>query len=148
MRLRCAATLEPLHTVTGSSVARIGVIANVHNADTCISKLLRRDAFYSMWRSRTVPCPRGSGNPACETVLLHHEQFKIPENLARFAVKAGMGGFVKKMGPAVVAFVAARRLHTDPVSVAALARLRRCGRHCQLHVCLTLTSWCLHCPAF
>jgi hypothetical protein len=75
---------------------------------------VRMDVFYSMWRSRTVPCPRGSGRPACETVLLHHEQFKIPENLARFAVKAGMGGFVKKMGPAVVAFVSSRRQHTDP----------------------------------
>lgn len=68
-----------------------------------------------MWRSRTVPCPRGTGRPACETVLLHHEQFKIPENLARFAVKAGMGGFVKKMGPAVRAFVDARRTRVDPV---------------------------------
>ena len=48
-------------------------------------------------------------------VLLHHEQFKIPENLARFAVKAGMGGFVKKMGPAVVNFVANRRQRVDPV---------------------------------
>ena len=48
-------------------------------------------------------------------MLLHHEQFKIPENLARFAVKAGMGGFVKKMGPAVVNFVANRRQRVDPV---------------------------------
>lgn len=68
-----------------------------------------------MWRSRTVPCPRGSGRPACETVLLHHEQFKIPENLARFAVKAGMAGFVKKMGPAVSKFVVDRRATCDPV---------------------------------
>ena len=53
-------------------------------------------------------------------VLLHHEQFKIPENLARFAVKAGMGGFVKKMGPAVVNFVANRRQRVDPVRTACL----------------------------
>lgn len=39
------------------------------------------DEFYSMWRSRTVDCPWGSGRPAVETLLLHHEQFKIPENL-------------------------------------------------------------------
>lgn len=49
-------------------------------------------------------------------MLLHHEQFKIPENLARFAVKAGMGGFIKKLGPAVTDFVAQRRLRVDPVS--------------------------------
>lgn len=47
--------------------------------------------------------------PACETLLLHREDFKIPENLARFAVKAGMAGFVKKMAPAVRAFVKERR---------------------------------------
>jgi hypothetical protein len=63
-----------------------------------------------------VPCPRGTDKPACETVLLHHEQFKIPEHLARFAIKAGMGGFVKKMGPAVRAFVDARRERADAVS--------------------------------
>jgi hypothetical protein len=76
--------------------------------------VVRMDVFYSMWRSRTVPCPRGSGRPACETVLLHHEQFKIPENLARFAVKAGMAGFVKKMGPAVAKFVTDRRIAVEP----------------------------------
>ncbi len=73
------------------------------------------DVYYSMWRSRTVPSPDGSGRPSCETVLLHHEGFKIPENLARFAVRHGMTGFVKKMGPAVVAFVAERRARVGPV---------------------------------
>ena len=37
----------------------------------------------SHWRSRTVPCPHGSGRPACETVLLHFEDFRINERLAR-----------------------------------------------------------------
>ena len=73
------------------------------------------DVFWSMWRSRTIPCPHGSGRPACETVLIHHEQFKIPENLARFAVRHGMSGFVKKMGPAVCEFVADRRKRVAPV---------------------------------
>jgi hypothetical protein len=73
------------------------------------------DVFWSMWRSRTIPCPHGSGRPACETVLLHHEQFKIPENLARFAVRHGMTGFVKKMGPAVEEFVNERRKRVSPV---------------------------------
>lgn len=63
--------------------------------------------------SRTIPSP--SGRPACETVLLHREDFKIPENLARFAVKHGMAGFVKKMGNGVSVFVAQRRQHADMV---------------------------------
>ena len=67
------------------------------------------DVFYSMWRSRTVACPWGSDKPAVETVLLHHEQFKIPENLSRFAVRHGMWGFVRKMSQTVPSFVAARR---------------------------------------
>lgn len=67
------------------------------------------DVFWSMWRSRDVPDPWGADTPACETVLLHHEQFKIPENLARFAVKHGMWGFVKKLASTVPLYVEARR---------------------------------------
>ncbi|KAK9816837.1 hypothetical protein WJX72_005705 [[Myrmecia] bisecta] len=77
-------------------------------------QIVRMDTFYSMWRSRTIPCPKGSGRPACETVLLHMEQFKIPENLARFTVRHGMTGFVKKMGPAVIDFVTERRQRVAP----------------------------------
>ena len=78
-------------------------------------ELVRMDVFYSMWRSRTIPDPKGSDKPACETVLLHHEAFKIAENLARFAVKTGMAGFVKKMGPDVRSFVENRRSRVGPV---------------------------------
>ena len=80
-----------------------------------ISGIVRMDVFYSMWRSRTIPDPKDPSRPACETVLLHHEQFKIPENLSRFAVRHGMAGFVKKMAPAVKTFVAARRERVDAV---------------------------------
>lgn len=31
-------------------------------------------AVWSMWKCRTVPCPWGTGKPACETILLHHDQ--------------------------------------------------------------------------
>ena len=93
--------------------------------------IVRMDVFWSMWRSRTIPCPHGSGRPACETVLLHHEQFKIPENLARFAVRAGMTGFVKKLGPAVKLFVDERRQRVSPVRLL-----------CFLH--RLSFSWCCH----
>ena len=65
--------------------------------------------------SRTIPCPKGTDRPACETVLLHREDFKIPEKMARFAVRHGMAGFVKKMGAGVHPFVEARRLRVDKV---------------------------------
>jgi hypothetical protein len=72
------------------------------------------DVFWSMWRSTAVECPWGSGKPATETVLLHHEQFKIPERLARFAVTHGMWGFVKKLASTVPQYVEARRRRCDP----------------------------------
>lgn len=76
--------------------------------------IVRMHDFYSMWRSRTVPCPSGSGRPACETTLLHYEDFGIPENLARFAVRHGMGGFVSNMVPHMNAFVQERRTRCKP----------------------------------
>ena len=90
-----------------------------------VRDIVRMDVFWSMWRSRTIPCPHGSGRPACETVLLHHEQFKIPENLARFAVRHGMTRFVQKMGPAVQEFVAERRKRISPVRSLPLSAVGR-----------------------
>jgi hypothetical protein len=49
------------------------------------------------------------GRPAAETLLLHHEQLKVPENLARFAVRHGMWGFVRSLSDHVPKFVSARR---------------------------------------
>lgn len=85
------------------------------------SRATTMDVFWSMWRSRTVACPWGSGRPACETVLLHHEQFKIPENLARFAARHGMWGFVQNLSRKVPEFVAQRRKRCAPDAVDALA---------------------------
>ena len=65
--------------------------------------------------SRTIPSPKGGSKPACETVLLHREDFKIPEKMARFAVRHGMAGFVKKMGAGVQPFVEARRARVEKV---------------------------------
>ena len=50
-----------------------------------------------------------AGKIATETTLLHMEDFKIPEHLGRFAVKAGMWGFVRKMSPYMKTFVQERR---------------------------------------
>jgi hypothetical protein len=71
--------------------------------------VVRMETFYSVWRCRDIPHPGGGPAPACEVTLLHREDFQIPERLARFAVRAGMAGFVAKLPPAIGAFVAARR---------------------------------------
>lgn len=44
------------------------------------SSVVKMDVFYSMWGAQTVPCPWGSGKPACKTVLLHHEQVRVQEH--------------------------------------------------------------------
>ncbi|KAK9834973.1 hypothetical protein WJX81_000907 [Elliptochloris bilobata] len=99
----------------GSDGALYGITKAIEHPRAPVARgIVRMDVYYSMWRSRTIPSPDGSGRPACETVLLHHEGFKIPENLARFAVRHGMSGFVKKMGPEVVTFVAERRKRVGP----------------------------------
>lgn len=43
-------------------------------------------------------------------------QFKIPENLARFAVKHGMWSFVRKLSTETPKFIEARRKRCDPHS--------------------------------
>lgn len=74
--------------------------------------VIQTDNYYSAWRCRTIPSPwdtphsSGSSNlnnssssssgplsggqPACELVLLHHDELKVPESLARMAIKLGM----------------------------------------------------------
>lgn len=47
--------------------------------------------------------------------MLHFEQFKIPEKLARFAVKHGMSGFVKTLAVNIGDFVESRRKRVKPV---------------------------------
>lgn len=118
--------------------------------------IVRMDNFYSMWRSRTIPDPRGGPQPACETVLLHHEQFKIPENLSRFAVRHGMAGFVKKMGPEIKSFVEERRQRCPAVSysthchqLCAHPRNLATNSHCAVRAsksasCAHLSLSCLH----
>jgi hypothetical protein len=85
-----------------------------HAAAPRAEGLVRMEAFYSMWRSAAVPCPRGSGRPATETTLLHFEDFGVPEHLARFAVRHGMPAFVSKVPAAMRAYVDVRRAGGAP----------------------------------
>ncbi|KIZ04898.1 hypothetical protein MNEG_3055 [Monoraphidium neglectum] len=87
----------------------------VHPREYKNSSLVRMDVYWSHWRSVAVDCPWGSGKPATQTTLLHHEQFKIPERLARFAVTHGMWGFVRKLSSTVPQYAEARRRRCHPL---------------------------------
>ena len=105
-----ALALSPRDRPTRSREVLYGLTRAVrHPREDRRSRVVRMDVFWSHWRSRGVPCPWGSSQMACETILLHHEQFKIPENLARFAVRHGMWGFVRSLSTKTAQFVAARR---------------------------------------
>jgi hypothetical protein len=109
-RLTPDAAVASLDAPTRSRDVLYGLTRSVrHPREDRAGRVVRMDVFWSHWRSRGVPCPWGSGRTACETVLLHHEQFKIPENLARFAVRHGMWGFVRSLGEKTAQFVRARR---------------------------------------
>lgn len=97
--------------LTRDAICALSVLQALHDhpREYKTSSVVKMDVYWSMWRSRTVADPWGADTPACETILLHHEQFKIPENLARFAVKHGMWGFVKKLASTVPVYVDARR---------------------------------------
>lgn len=60
-----------------------------HPAAPAAPGRVRMEGFHSHWRSRAVPCPHGSGRPAVETTLLHFEDFRINERLARWGARAG-----------------------------------------------------------
>ncbi|GAX76279.1 hypothetical protein CEUSTIGMA_g3724.t1 [Chlamydomonas eustigma] len=70
---------------------------------------IRVPLMYSMWRCRVVPNPWAVGEVATETLLLHCEDIKVPERLARISIKMGMDGYVRKMGRAIRAFIRERR---------------------------------------
>ena len=109
------AATPSLDAPTLSSQVLYGLTRGVrHPREDRRTRVVRMDVFWSHWRSRGVPCPWGTGRMACESVLLHHEQFKIPENLARFAVRHGMWGFVRSLSTKTAQFVAARRERVPP----------------------------------
>ncbi|KAG2493989.1 hypothetical protein HYH03_007916 [Edaphochlamys debaryana] len=89
--------------------------------DGAHGKVVQIQDYHSMWRCRTVPCPWGGPRPAVEVVLLHSEDMRIPERLARMAINMGMSKFVHTMCAAVPGFVQERRrrvgpTQTDPLS--------------------------------
>ena len=59
-------------------------------------KVIRVDPYFSAWRMRTIP-GKVPGTFAAECVLLHFEEQKVQQDVARMAVRHGMRGVVKSL---------------------------------------------------
>ncbi|KAL7003774.1 hypothetical protein U1Q18_004919 [Sarracenia purpurea var. burkii] len=58
----------------------------------------RVDLYYSSWCIQPVTSSKGNGQPTtCEVILFHHEDMGIPWEIAKFGVRQGMWGAVKKI---------------------------------------------------
>ncbi|PSS32952.1 StAR-related lipid transfer protein like [Actinidia chinensis var. chinensis] len=58
----------------------------------------RVDLYYSSWCIQAVASSKGNGQlTACEVILFHHEDMGIPWEIAKFGVRQGMWGTVKKI---------------------------------------------------
>ncbi|XP_060203990.1 uncharacterized protein LOC132632165 [Lycium barbarum] len=58
----------------------------------------RVDLYYSSWFIQAVESRKGNGQlTACEVLLFHHEDMGIPWELAKFGVRQGMWGTVRKI---------------------------------------------------
>ncbi|KAE8694304.1 putative beta-1,3-galactosyltransferase 6 [Hibiscus syriacus] len=65
----------------------------------------RVDVYYSSWCIRAVESRKGDGQlTACEVLLFHHENMGIPWKIAKFGVRQGMWGTVKKIEPGLRAY--------------------------------------------
>jgi len=60
-------------------------------------KVRRVHPFKSCWRIRSVPSRNGKPNGATEVVLLHYEEMKLQQDVARLAVRRGMWPMIRKM---------------------------------------------------
>ncbi|XP_050151716.1 uncharacterized protein LOC126626429 [Malus sylvestris] len=85
----------------------------------------RVDLYYSSWCIRAVESKRGDGQlTACEILLYHHEDMGIPWEIAKFGVRQGMWGTVKKIEPGLRAYQKER---------ASKAPLSRCAYMAQIN---------------
>lgn len=105
-----APLLAPLNGAQpGATLYAVTQGMDAHPAAPLSSSLVRTTAFLSRWRCRAVPDPWGGPHPAAEVVLLHTEDIKIPEYLARTAIGLGMKQFIKDLADGLARFKYARR---------------------------------------
>ncbi|CAH9089552.1 unnamed protein product [Cuscuta epithymum] len=84
-----------------------------------LDKLRRVDVYYSSWCVRPVESKIDGRLSSCEVLLFHHEDMGIPRELAKFGVRQGMWGAVKKIDPGLRAYQ--KHISSEaPISRAAL----------------------------
>ncbi|KAA8533532.1 hypothetical protein F0562_031034 [Nyssa sinensis] len=67
------------------------------------------DLYYSSWFIQSVESRKGNNQPsACEVIFFHHEDVGIPWEIAKFGVRQGMWGHVKKIEHGLRAYQRAR----------------------------------------
>ena len=72
----------------------------------------------------TVESKRGNGGlTACEILLFHHEDMGIPYEIAKFGIRQGMWGCVKKIEPGLRAYQEARAAGEPASKSALMARI-------------------------
>ncbi|XP_052184315.1 uncharacterized protein LOC127796287 isoform X2 [Diospyros lotus] len=77
----------------------------------------RVDLYYSSWCIQAAASQKRSGQlTACEVILFHHEDMGIPWEVAKFGVRQGMWGAVKKIERGLRAYQKARAASRSPLS--------------------------------
>ncbi|GLC60074.1 hypothetical protein PLESTB_001570400 [Pleodorina starrii] len=89
--------------------------------DGTTGRIVQVTDYYSMWRVRSVACPWGGERPAVELMLLHCEDMKVPERLARMSVGLGMRKYVHIQVGHLPGFVTERRSRVAPTQPDPLA---------------------------
>lgn len=70
----------------------------------------RVELYFSSWVIKPVESRKGDGQlSACEVTLLHYEDMGIPKDAAKFGVRHGMWGAVKKLHSGMRAYQNARK---------------------------------------
>ncbi|GAA0164391.1 hypothetical protein LIER_20042 [Lithospermum erythrorhizon] len=84
----------------------------------------RVDQYYSSWYIQAVESQKANGQlTACEVLLFHHEDMGIPWEIAKFGVKQGMWGAVKKIERGFRAYQRARTSTAPPSHHAFMAQV-------------------------
>ncbi|XP_073287145.1 uncharacterized protein [Primulina huaijiensis] len=82
----------------------------------------RVDLCFASWVIRPAPSLKGDGHfSACEVIYLHYEEMGIPKDVAKFGVRHGMWGTVKKLHAGFRAYQNSRSSELSPTRFARMA---------------------------
>ncbi|KAF3634100.1 hypothetical protein T459_09701 [Capsicum annuum] len=84
----------------------------------------RVDVYYSSWFIQAVESRKGNGQlTACEVLLFHHEDMGIPWEIAKFGVRQGMWGTVRKIEHGLRSYQKSRASNTKISHCALMAQV-------------------------